>query len=116
MISELLFNGRENAITGRELARFLQCSMRDISKSIERERRAGVPIIASCDPENPGYYLAETAEELQAYCRKLDARAYKIYATSSILLLKAEDLPPQEKNTNAQSENKDYRSEQHKPA
>ena len=93
MISDYLTTGRANARTGKQLARLLHCNIRDITAGIERERRQGVPIIASYDKEQPGYYLAETAEELQRYCSILDHRAGEMRATSSILLLTAEGLP-----------------------
>ena len=96
MIAEYLYTGRENARTGRELAKLLHCNIRDITAGIERERRQGQPIIASYDPEQPGYYLAETAEELQRYCNVLEHRAGEMQATSSILLLTAQELPTQE--------------------
>ena len=96
MISDYLHTGRDNARTGRDLARQLHCHIRDISRGIEYERRQGVPIIASYDSERGGYYLAETAEELQRYCDILDRRAREMRTTSSILLLTAAKLPTQQ--------------------
>lgn len=93
MIADYLLTGRENARTGRQLARLLHCHTRDISKGIERERRQGQPIIASCDPEQPGYYLAATADELQGYCLRLNRRAGEIDTTRRALLKTAEGLP-----------------------
>lgn len=96
MITEYLRKGAENARTGRELARLLHRDIREITRSIERERRAGSPIISSCNPEKPGYYLAETAEELQYYCSRLHQRAGEIYKTRRALLKTAETMPQQE--------------------
>ena len=96
MISDHLLTGRENARTARYLARLLHCHQRDITAGIERERRAGQPIIASCDPLQPGYYLAENAEELLLYCRKLNHRAGEIGITSRALSEAAEGLPAAE--------------------
>ena len=93
MIVDHLFIGKENARTGKDLARALNCDVRDISAKVEKERRQGQPIIASCDPENPGYYLAESAEELQQYCNKLHHRAGEIHKTRRALLKAAGDLP-----------------------
>ena len=93
MIADHLLTGKENARTGKDLARALNCDIRDISAGVERERRQGQPIIASCDPEQPGYYLAETAEELQQYCNRLHHRAGEIHKTRSALLKAANDLP-----------------------
>lgn len=85
MIYELLAEGRENARTGRELAAHFNCSMRDITEQIERERRAGQPICAAtCEPY--GYYLAANAEELDDYCRQLWKRAGEIHKTRRALI------------------------------
>ena len=96
MIADHLLTGKENARTGKDLARALNCDIRDISAGIERERRQGQPIIASCDPEQPGYYLAETAEELTQYCNRLHHRAGEIYKTRSALLETAQNLPAEQ--------------------
>lgn len=93
MIKDYLFKGKENARTAKALAAVLKCDLRDISAKVEKERRQGQPIIASCDPERPGYYLAETAEELQEYCNSLHHRAGEIYKTRSALLKTAETMP-----------------------
>lgn len=92
MVTEYLLTGAENAKTGRELARLLHCDIRDITKSIERERRAGAPIVSSYGGEHPGYYLAESAEELQTYCRCLHQRAGEIFKTRRALLETAADM------------------------
>ena len=96
MVTEYLFIGKKHARTGKELAAVLHCDVRDITADIERERRQGKPIIASCDPVNPGYYLAETAEELQQYCSKLRHRAGEIHKTRSALLETAQTLPAEQ--------------------
>ena len=93
MVTDYLLIGRENARTGRDIAAAMHCDIRDVTAGIERERRQGKPIIASCDPMKPGYYLAETAEELQQYCSKLHHRAGEIHKTRSALLETAETLP-----------------------
>ena len=96
MIAEYLLIGRENAQTGKELARALNCDIREITEKIERERRQGQPIIASCDASNPGYYLAATADEVQQYCGKLFHRAGEIHKTRNALLATAATLPAEE--------------------
>lgn len=98
MIADHLLIGKENARTGKDLARALNCDIRDISAGVERERRQGQPIIASCDPELPGYYLAETAEELQEYCNRLNHRAGEIHKTRRALLEAAQDLPAEQEH------------------
>lgn len=92
MITEYLSTGRENARTAKYLAAMLGCDVREISAAIERERRQGQPIIASCDNKQPGYYLAESAEEIKKYCGRLHHRAGEIYKTRSALLETAEKL------------------------
>ena len=96
MVFDYLLIGKEHAKTAKELATTLHCDIRDITAGIERERRQGKPIIASCDPANPGYYLAGTQEELQQYCNKLHHRAGEIYKTRRALLETADNLPQQE--------------------
>lgn len=100
MIADFLFKGKEHARTGQELAAALGCSVRDISAKVEKERRQGQPIIASCDPEQPGYFLAETAEELQQYCNRLHHRAGEIHKTRRALLEAANDLPAEQEGNN----------------
>lgn len=85
MIHELLAEGAENARTGRELATVLQCSLRDITEQIERERRDGKPICAASG-DNPGYYLAADADELQSYCDRLKGRAIELFKTRQALV------------------------------
>lgn len=99
MITDYLFTGRENARTGKELAKLLHCNPREISEGVERARRQGYPICASCDPEQPGYYLAANAEDLAQYCRSLNNRAIEIHKTRRALLKVIHKLPQAEDNT-----------------
>ncbi len=93
MIAEYLQTGRENARTAKYLAAMLGCDVREISAAIERERRQGQPIIASCDFKQPGYYLAANAKELRQYCGRLHHRAGEIHKTRRALLEAAQNLP-----------------------
>ena len=93
MIADFLFTGKDNARTGRDLATLLHCNIREVAAAIERERRQGKPICASNDPLRPGYYLAETQEELQKYCGQLDRRAGELHKTRRALLETARNLP-----------------------
>ena len=54
MIAELLDTGKGNAITARTLAKLTGLDPRGISQQVERERRAGRPICATCDSGGPG--------------------------------------------------------------
>lgn len=92
-VTDFLLTGKENAKTGRELADKLNCNIRDITAWIERERRRGKPICATSNPDHPGYYLAETREELQIYCGRLFKRAGELHKTRRKLLEAAEELP-----------------------
>ena len=85
-VSAVILPGRENARTGRELARLLNCAPRDITILVECERRAGAPILASCSNKQPGYYLAETPGEIESYCDALKKRAGEIFKTRRALL------------------------------
>lgn len=82
MIHEVLSRGEANAITGQALAAMLHLKdAREVSRLAERERRAGFPICATTNSENPGYYLAESAEEFERYIQSLDRRLQNIRKT-----------------------------------
>lgn len=81
MIAEALLLGAKNARTAKSLAEQFNCTARDITRRIEYERRHGAPICASSDTAQPGYYLAANAEELTAYCRRLQKRTAAINRT-----------------------------------
>lgn len=92
MIHEYLAEGEENARTAKELCRLLHINHRDLTAHIERERRAGHPICASCG-NNPGYYLAANQQEMQRYCKSLLHRAGEIHATRNACLKTLDSLP-----------------------
>lgn len=100
MITELLMTGRSNAQSARELAGILNCDLREISKNVERERRAGQPICAACG-ENPGYFLAADEAELKNYCDRLYRRGGEIMKTRRQLLKVLKQI--QEARENEQS-------------
>lgn len=86
MVSSLLLTGAENAITGREIKQIMGIKDgREISSLVERERRCGVPICASCDGKNPGYYLPGSPGELEKYTVSLQRRIKAITATLEAL-------------------------------
>lgn len=85
MIHEILPAGRENALTGRELATMFNCDIRAITQQIEKERREGHPICAASG-ENPGYFLPANDEELETYCRRLKKRAIELFKTRQALV------------------------------
>lgn len=78
----LLGHGKENAVPGHELAALLGLSdLRELTRIVERERAAGIPICATCDSQQPGYYLACEPSELAAYIKSLDRRLYNVRKT-----------------------------------
>lgn len=83
-IADLLGVRRENAITRRDLERLTGLDGRSVRLLIERERRAGTPILA--DSTN-GYYLPATDDERAACVRSLRHRAREILLTAKALEL-----------------------------
>ena len=78
--------GASSPITARELAEL--CGVqneRQITRSIEALRRAGIAICASTNAEHPGYYLAENPAELALYLKNLDNRLREIGKTRRAL-------------------------------
>ena len=86
MIYELLAEGRENATTGRELAKLCNCDLRAITAQIERERRDGHPICATSGGDPSGYYMPANDEELRSYCECIQRRALELLATRRVLI------------------------------
>ena len=81
-VSDVLLSGRENAITGSELIKLLGLErLRDLTMLIERERRQGSAICASVSTQRPGYYLADSPDELEAYIQSLNRRIKNIEIT-----------------------------------
>ena len=83
-IADYLSRDRENAITRRELERLTNLDGRSVRLLIERERRAGTPILA--DNAN-GYFLPATDDERAACVRSLRHRAREILTTARALEL-----------------------------
>ena len=98
MISSVLSEGKENALTGREIKRLLDLqSGRDVTALVERERRGGVPICATTNSEKPGYYLPETPDELAAYNRSLRRRIKNIVQTLDAMEKSLDDWTGQQR-------------------
>lgn len=92
MIFEVLSTGSENAITGNELCKILDISRRELSTLLERERRAGRPICASYG-RNPGYFIAETQEEMRRFCQSLMHTEQEIRKTRRACIDVIDTLP-----------------------
>ena len=58
---------------------------RDLRSTIARLRRLGWPICSSSSRRAPGYYLARHGEELESFCRRLEARGLKSLAQAAAL-------------------------------
>jgi hypothetical protein len=85
-ISDFLGVGRENAVSGSELADRLHVhDLRFVTRRIEQERRAGSPICATTSGEQRGYFLAASPDELRRYTRSLDRRLLEVQRTRQSL-------------------------------
>ena len=93
MIFEMLDTGEQNARTARELAMILKLDRRKVSSLVERERREGKPICATCDSKTPGYYIPANREDMERYCRRLHHRAGEIFKTRAACLETLDSLP-----------------------
>jgi hypothetical protein len=103
-VSDYLHRGAEQPKTAAELCELLHIDKRALTAAIERERRAGSPICASCDGTKPGYFLAETRDEMEKYCSSLHHRAAEIYKTRKACLQSLEALPEAEKEAGADAQ------------
>ena len=77
-VADFLSRGRENAIPRRDLERLTKLAPREVSLAVERERRAGVPILA----DGRGYFLPVSEEERAECVRSLRHRAGEILTTA----------------------------------
>ena len=81
-----ILSGRDNPLTCQEIMSALSLSdPRVVTKIIERERRAGLPICASNNGKRPGYYLADSPDELKNYMRSLRHRVKAVSGTLAAL-------------------------------
>lgn len=77
-ISDFLGKGRKNALTMRELRKFIDADSRTIRLQIEAERRSGIPILSGHD----GYWLAADPADAQMFARSMRNRAGEIIRTA----------------------------------
>lgn len=96
MVFELLGIGAKNARSAQELATIIGTERRGISLLVERERREGMPICATCDSSNPGYYIPESRTEMEHYCNRLRHRAGEIFKTRAACMKSMDKLPIKE--------------------
>lgn len=82
MIKEVLLQGEEHAVSGKYLTGLLGLrDTRDLTRRIAQERRAGIPICATTNSDNPGYYLAGNSTEMENYIDSLTRRILSIQET-----------------------------------
>jgi biotin operon repressor len=62
--------GRDKAVNGESLATQMGCKVRTIRTLVLKLRENAVAV---CGRPETGYYIAETAEEVDATCRLLEA-------------------------------------------
>ena len=85
-VADFLPHGAANAVDGRSLATAMGFkSVRELSKRIERERRAGQPICAAVSGEHRGYFIGD-AEELRLYLHSLDRRLIEVRRTRDAIV------------------------------
>ena len=78
-ISSLLLRGRENALPLQHLKAVTNLDGRSVRLMIERERRAGIPILAD---NVGGYFLPTCAAERAEFVRSMRHRAQEIMNTA----------------------------------
>ena len=96
MVSEYLLTGSANATSSTDLCQILNVDRRELARQIMIERRQGIPICASCNGRNPGYYLAEDQETMDRYCKVLRKRMGEIAKTYRALKGCIDALPERE--------------------
>ena len=73
-VCDLLMEGKENAISSKELTVLLRMgSVRELQQEIARERAAGAVILSTCQ-EGGGYYLPASGQEVKEFIRTLENR------------------------------------------
>ena len=80
VVIEVLQEGKENAISAKELCDRLGFnSPRDLQYQICRERKAGAVILSTCQ-EGGGYFLPGNDSEVRQFIRTLENRARNTFA------------------------------------
>lgn len=85
-ILDYLSTGRQSAHTAAEIAEWMGNRPRDVTRMVERARLKGAPVCATCANDRPGYYLAESADELQAYLHSFRRRRRNMVKTEDALM------------------------------
>lgn len=69
MIFEILMENNME-MTAKQISKKIGCSMRDVSRMVEYERKHGAPILAGCN----GYGIAADSLQMLQYCKALESR------------------------------------------
>lgn len=97
-VADVLPIGAENAISARNIAAVLGLKdIRAVSRLVELERRAGVPICAVSGGEGRGYFLPSSPDELEEYLERLDRRISHVRRTwiaceNTLCLMKGQEV------------------------
>lgn len=81
-IADLLCRGQENAVPLRDLCSMTGFDGRTVRRTIERERRAGVPILSSVGGTT-GYFLPANPAEVERFTKSMFSRAREIALTAN---------------------------------
>jgi biotin operon repressor len=74
--------GRNNAVSGEALASRIGCKVRTIRSMVLKLRENAVAV---CGRPETGYYIAESAEEVDATCKLLEAHGLHQLAVAARL-------------------------------
>lgn len=92
----LIPHGAQNAITGAELCKLMNCGPREVTRAIQAARLHGAPICSSTG-EVPGYYLTDDPGELGRYIKSLDHRTREMTATREALAVTMDGMSGQDR-------------------
>lgn len=81
-IADLLCRGQENAVPLRDLCSMTGLDGRTVRRTIERERRAGIPILSSVSGTT-GYFLPGNPAEVERFAKSMFSRAREIALTAN---------------------------------
>ena len=93
LIERYIPDGQENAISQKQLAAVLQCSLRDVRLMVEQARRQGVPICSSCDGVHGGYFMPQSKAEAKNYIFMQNHRIESALAVRQAVVDALEGLP-----------------------
>ena len=74
ILKKALWRGRRFALTAKKITAVTGLRDREIQILADELRRDNVPVLAACDKRPFGYFIAETADEIDAYISNITAR------------------------------------------